>query len=124
MQSLTLDQVEKAFQDWRQGRSHKREAIPQKLWDMALQLTPHYQRSHICLRLKLSGHQFKCKCGLRDKNKPHNPGFVVATTFDKPTQTLPSYVTLTIQGKSRKLLMNVPSVELSQVLPHLAPLLL
>ena len=115
MQSLTLDEVEKSFEDWRQVRSHKREPIPQRLWDMALQLAPHYQRSHICRRLKISGHQFKHKCVFIDKNKSQNPGFVVATPFDKPTQTLPSYVTLTIQGKSRKLLMDIPSIELSQV---------
>ena len=123
MQALSLDQVEKAFQDWRQGRTHKRESIPQRLWDMVLQLTPHYQRSLICRRLKLSGYQFKRKGVCLDQQRLKIPGGFVVAQAPTTAQFLPSSLTLTIQGKSRKLMINVPSAELSQVLPHLATLL-
>lgn len=124
MQLLSLEQVEEAFHAWRQGRTHIREAMPQRLWDMVVQLIPHYPRSLICRRLKLSGRQYKRTLICSDQHSPKIPEFVLAqASATTPTQPFSFSLTLTIQGEHRKLIMNIPSVELSQVLPHLGTLL-
>jgi len=59
MESVTLELAEEAFCKWRIQRSSRAEPIPENLWAIALRLYPHYKRSKICHRLRLSGGQFK-----------------------------------------------------------------
>lgn len=60
-QSITksdLDQVKASFDEWRQTRL-KRGRVPEHLWQMALELSPHYPISRICRVLGLDYNRFK-----------------------------------------------------------------
>lgn len=54
-----LDEVAAAFTQWRQTRGSARERIPADLLEMARSLTPVFNKSVICKRLKLSSSYLK-----------------------------------------------------------------
>jgi hypothetical protein len=72
----TLEEVVEAFASWRANRRNKKESIPERLWDMARALLPHYKKSHIIKALGVCGNRFYQCCVLPDKQK------TVATTED------------------------------------------
>lgn len=103
MESVTLELAEEAFCKWRIQRSSRAEPIPENLWAMALRLYPHYKRSKICRRLRLSGSQFKQR--LEDDCPTFtDQGFVLASRNGvKATFNQNQEIQLTIQGKERAL---------------------
>lgn len=118
MTSLSLEQVEQAFEAWRDTRHNRREKIPQRLWQMVQQLSLNYSQTIICQRLKLSGGQFKRSGTCTERHPVKEPEFVVVQD-PMPEANLPSSITLTLQGLQRQLHITVPSESLSQVLPQL-----
>lgn len=123
MENVTLELAEAAFCKWRDERSSRAELIPEHLWSMALRLYPHYKRSRICDRLRLSGSQFK----RRLEGEPPSfatKGFVLASKDEmKVTPALSQDIKLTIQGKERALTFCVDVYALSHILPHIGALL-
>lgn len=123
MESVTLELAEEAFCQWRIQRSSRAEPIPENLWAIALRLYPHYKRSKICHRLRLSGSQFKQR--LEDSYPTFaDQGFVLASKDEvKATFNQNKKIQLTIQGKERALTLCVDVHALSQILPHIGALL-
>jgi hypothetical protein len=64
--SLTLEDVQKDFQHWRQIRK-KRASIPDDLWQRVFPLLNRYPISKICSALSLNTAQIRTKMG---SNKP------------------------------------------------------
>lgn len=123
MESVTLELAEEAFCKWRDERSSRAELIPEHLWSMALRLYPHYKRSRICERLRLSGSQFKRRLEEERPSFAAN-GFVLASKDEiKVTSALSQDIQLTIQGKERALTFCVDMHALSHILPHIGALL-
>lgn len=61
--SLTLQEVEKAFFDWRQMRPHASAKIPTELWDqVSLLLASGCSKAMICSRLRVNHTQLKMHC--------------------------------------------------------------
>lgn len=119
MDTLSLDNVEQAFNQWRQNRRSARAHIPLKLWRMAAELYPRYKKSHICKRLHLSGSQFKQKLTAGSHANNMATGFIVATP-QVPILLEASeerQATLTVQGKNRALSLKLSVVDLPKVLP-------
>ena len=123
MKGITLESTEEAFCKWRVERSSRAELIPEELWAMALRLYPHYKRSKICERLRLSGSQFKRRLeGGGDTRANH--GFVLASrNVAKATHALNSEIQLTLQGHTRSMTLCFDVHALGQVLPHVGALL-
>lgn len=123
MAGITLELVEEAFCSWRTQRKSRAELIPENLWAMAVGLYPHYKRSKICHRLRLSGHQFKRRLeGGSPTFAAHS--FVLASRDEVQVNLKPgSDVHLTIQGKERVLTLCVGVHALTQILPHIGALL-
>lgn len=123
MESVTLELVDEAFCKWRAERSSRAELIPEYLWSMALRLYPHYKRSKICERLRLSGSQFKRRLDVEPPPFADN-GFVLASKDEIKVTPVPGQeIQLTIQGKERALMFCVDVRTLSHLLPHIGSLL-
>jgi hypothetical protein len=56
--SYNLDQVGKAFDDWRAQRTDN-SPIPEELWSLVNNIYHHYPRGSLCARLGLSSGQLK-----------------------------------------------------------------
>lgn len=123
MEGITLESVERAFYEWRTGRSSRTELIPKNLWHMALKLYPQHKRTIICRRLRLSGGQFKQHLEASGHAFLDN-GFVLASAdYVKKNSTPYSEVQLTIKGKERTLTFSVDVHTLGQILPNIGVLL-
>lgn len=124
MTRLPLSAVKQLFSDWRATRKNRTEAIPDKLWSMVIELYPQYKRSFICQQLGLNGGQLRQH--LEAAGHKMNSGFVVASKNSaKPEETPVKNVDiqLRLQGKERTLTVHVDVSALSQIIPHLLPLL-
>ena len=125
--SLSLEQVEQEFMNWRQNRRNSREAIPQDLWEKAAQLYPAYPTSMICQRLKLSGGELKQHM-LKPENQndlAQNP-FVIAQmpAVQAELPAVPeAFAEFTLKTPNRALSIKIPCDYLGQVFPHMAGLL-
>ncbi len=51
---FTLESVQQQFTDWRASRSSKREHIPERLWQAAVQLCQVHSINHVSRSLRLS----------------------------------------------------------------------
>lgn len=123
MKGVTLESAEAAFYEWRANRISLAEKIPENLWMMALGLYPHYKRSTICERLRLSGSQFKRRLE-GDGPIAADKGFVLASRDTIQSNLMLNHdVQLTIQGKERALTLCVGLHALGQILPHISILL-
>ena len=118
MSGLTLEFVEKAFQQWREQRSNLSEPIPKKLWEMVLKLPPKYKRTVICRRLRLSGSQLKQYLD----SSSSGSGFVLASVNPVKEKLTPN-LQLTIQGKERALMLSVDMHTFDKILPSIGMLL-
>ena len=129
MQSLSLDRVEQAFNDWRSKRINRKSAIPLRLWEMAVALYPGHKSSEICKRLNLSGGQFKAQLVRKQACSTNGGGseFVVASSGAPPLEFNPPVVlketTITVQGINRSLTLKLATEDIPEVLPELAMLL-
>ena len=56
---ITLTDVQKNFNAWRDTRTSKRERIPQALWEQVASIYSSYSSSIICQKLGISGTQLK-----------------------------------------------------------------
>ena len=123
MSTLNLSSVEEAFQQWRAGRRHRAEAIPEALWSMALGLYPEYKRSIICDRLRLSGAQFKRRLEENSTTEPQK-GFVLASHDEAKSIPVPRFeFQLIVQGQARSMTLCFDMHALALVLPQVASLL-
>jgi hypothetical protein len=123
MNGITLESAEEAFRVWRIQRSSRVASIPENLWRMALELYPHYKRSKICHRLRLSGAQFKRRLE-SDYPAVADNGFVLASRDEVKEKPKPSpEIHLTLQGKERSLTFRVGVDSFGQILPHICTLL-
>ena len=114
---MTLEEVCKAFDDWRANRSSRRARIPTHLWIMVRALRPHYNRSTICKALHLNGGQFKRYCidvKFDEQSAEQNDGFAEAF-LPMPTADCE----LTLQGTRKTLSIKISPQQLSVVLPLL-----
>ncbi len=114
---MTLEEVCKAFADWRSNRSSSRECIPEHLWAMVKDLRQHYNHSTLRNTLHLSGDQLKrhcCDVVTIVKSIDKNDGFVEAL-LPMPTTNCE----LTLRGKRKTLRIKIPVQQLSLVLPIL-----
>ena len=59
--SLTLDQVQAAFVQWRATKQHSSTPIPHTLWSQVFELLEHHPKSQVLSRLGISTQQFKAK---------------------------------------------------------------
>ena len=121
MNNLTLASVKEAFQTWRTERYSRAEPIPEALWSMALELYPQYNRSHICLLLRLNGAQFKRRL---DEAGDTRANFVLATHDEvKETQRVGADIQLTLKGQVRSMTLCFDVHALGHVLSHVGALL-
>jgi len=56
---MTLTEVQKNFNVWRESRRHSKERIPAELWQQVATIYSSYPPSVICRRLSMSGQQLK-----------------------------------------------------------------
>lgn len=56
---MTLTEVQKNFNSWRENRRHSKERIPDELWQQVAAIYSSYPPSIICRRLSMSGQQLK-----------------------------------------------------------------
>jgi len=65
MQSMTttptLQAVQNQFTQWRNQKEHRREAIPDELWNSVISLSSQYGRSQLCKTLGLNSSVLKSK---------------------------------------------------------------
>jgi hypothetical protein len=55
--TITLEEVQEQFQQWRRGKSALNSPIPNYLWDQVAHIVEHYQQSDILRHLKISRYQ-------------------------------------------------------------------
>lgn len=123
MVDVTMELAKESFSQWRSNRNSQSEAIPERLWSMALGLYPKYKRSTICEQLRLSGSGFKRRF---EEGLPAfiDNGFVLASKGEvKKTPKQGQEIQLTIQGKERALTIYIEVDALSKVVPHIGALL-
>lgn len=75
-QKPDLEQVKRAFESFRAGRSGK-ERLPENLWGQAIALLEHYSLSVVCRELRLKPNYLRQRAqavrqGSREKFKLHN----------------------------------------------------
>ena len=128
--SLSLEQVEQEFMNWRKQRRNSREAIPQDLWKKAVQLYPAYKTPVICKRLKLSGGELRQQMLKSDNQNDlaSNP-FVIAqmpAAHELPAElpALPeAFAEFTLKTPNRELSIKIPCDYLGQCFAHMGGLL-
>ena len=72
-----LQSVEKQFEQWRNQKTHRREAIPEELWNSVICLSSQYSRSQLSKILHLNSSVLKSKLENHHTiSKPTDESFV------------------------------------------------
>ena len=79
---MTLEEVHRRFQRWRDTRTKRRERIPPELWQMAVDLLDQYNLNQVSRALKLNYTDLKKRrdAGFRGLDSHKAPTGVVAET--------------------------------------------
>jgi len=96
----TLEEVSTHFKNWRQIKTHRRDPIPKKLWQEAIDLTQKYPLSTISKELHLRYLDFKERINgsiPEIKDTEINPDFI-ELKYEQPF--LPSEATVEIEDKN------------------------
>lgn len=98
MTQLTIDSVQRDFQEWRSSRTGKAK-IPDDLWDKTLKLLEHYPTSKVVRELHLSGGQLSARRKQRSASKSN------MLSVKKPV----NFVALNIPSVTASLNTHIPS---------------
>ena len=124
MLDYSLEHVSQEFDKWRRISSNGgRHAIPDHLWHKARSLYPKYSCSQICRTLRISGSQFKHH--IRGGTNQHTGGAddVEFVKAKQANNLFDQDVTITLQGQTNRLELNVPQLALPQVISEIGKLL-
>jgi hypothetical protein len=114
-----LEEVVNAFESWRLNRLKRNEPIPERLWDMAKSLMPHYKKAHIQKALRLSGGQFNTRC-LKQTNCETvriKDRFVGVEILSLENKEADKWCGLTLKGERKSLDIRINIKQLPEVLP-------
>jgi uncharacterized OsmC-like protein len=83
--------VQDAFEHWRSGKKHGREAIPPKLWRMAAALCETYSVNRVARCMGLNHTALKIEVDKRVHQHRHSPAFVELTSENLPAEIIPGH---------------------------------
>ena len=73
---LTLESLKGEFARWRQEKKTRSEAVPEELWNKALNLYPEYEASQICWQLRLEKKRLLKRLSDSGRYQTESSGFV------------------------------------------------
>ena len=121
---LSIESVEAEFSYWRANRRNRAEPIPSRLWSQVDALLPHYKRSIIARRLRISGTQMKMLLAKRQKsnNDVSSYPFVTATpslTSQEASQAEQTLEVIIVGESKKTITLKLTVYALQELLPRL-----